>query len=268
MVNSLSCPKVTNPTSQALPDLSNSSPMADINMSNGMNGPSGLVMANGTVASMSLPEECKPEVKIEVLDELFGNGWEDHALAMAASPSSESSLSPSPPTALNPFVNSLLASSSSTPLNQGSLSIKSASTLLAVSTAQSSAALAAAARSLKMPISTFASSLSGFAASGQGGLVAPDNGSLHIVIPSNNPGPDTTTVTSLSTDYKSPTIIESAASSGSTKKTMFTAKGKFKKKKISPFPIAFNSTKFENIVTLVFLDSNFLPGDETIQTNY
>jgi hypothetical protein len=235
MVNSLSCPKVTNPTSQALPDLGNPSAMAEMNMSgvlsNGMAGQSGLVMANGTVASMSMQEDCKPEVKIEVLDELFGNGWEDHALAMAASPSSEASLSPSPPTAMNVFANSLLASSSTSPLNQATIAIKSASTLLAVTSAPSSVVLAAAARSMKVPISgdlvsTFASTLSGFSASGQAGLVAPDNGSLHIVIPSNNPGPDTTTVTTLSNDYKSPTIIESAASSGSTKKTMFTAKGK------------------------------------------
>lgn len=236
MVNSLSCPKVTNPTSQALPDLGNPSAMAEMNMSgvlaNGMTGQSSLVMANGSVASMAMQEDCKPEVKIEVLDELFGNGWEDHALAMAASPSSEASLSPSPPTAMNVFANSLLASSSAnSTLNQATLAIKSASTLLSVSTAPSSVVLAAAARSIKVPISgdlvsSFASSLSGFSASGQAGLLGTDNGSLHIVIPSNNPGPDTTTVTSLSNDYKSPTIIESAASSGSTKKTMFTAKGK------------------------------------------
>ena len=88
MVNSLSCPKMSNPTSQACPDLTNSTSMADINMSSVM----GMGLINGqsllgasSLVGLSLPDDCKPpEVKLEVLDELFGSGWADHGLSIAA----------------------------------------------------------------------------------------------------------------------------------------------------------------------------------------
>jgi hypothetical protein len=90
MVNSLSCPKMSNPTTQACPDLSNPSPMSDITMSSVMgmghiNGNS--VLGASGLSALSLPDDCKPpEVKLEVLDELFGSGWADHGLSMAVTP--------------------------------------------------------------------------------------------------------------------------------------------------------------------------------------
>ena len=233
MVNSLSCPKMSNPTSQACPDLTNSTSMADINMSSVM----GMGLINGqsllgasSLVGLSLPDDCKPpEVKLEVLDELFGSGWADHGLSIAASPSSESSLSPSPPTTFDAA--SLLSSVSP------HISLKSTSSLLAVSSAPPASVMAAAAaRALKVPIpgdflSTFSSNFSSTAPASvvSAAMAAAGNGSLQIIIPSaTTPGPDTTSSGAGTVSFRSPTMTNtsSAESSAAAKKTVFTAKGK------------------------------------------
>ena len=237
MVNSLSCPKMSNPTSQNCPDLSNSNSMSDINMSSVMgmglmSGQSGLVLGAGSLSGLSMPDDCKPpEVKLEVLDELFGSGWADHGLSMAASPSSESSLSPSPPSSFDAtsFSTSLLSTVAP------HLSLKSTSSLLAVSSAPPASVMAAAAaRTLKIPLpgeflTNFSSNYSTTAPHSvvSAAMAAAENGSLQIIIPSTTPGPDTTSNGS-TISFKSPTSVgaSSAESSGSIKKTVFTAKGK------------------------------------------
>ena len=239
MVNSLSCPKMSN--SQTCPDLSNSSSMSDLNLSGMMgmiNSQSGLVLGPSSLSGMSMPEDCKPpEVKLEVLDELFGSGWDDHGLSMAASPSSESSMSPSPPSTYG-STNSYSASLMSAASQHHHLSLKSTSTLLAVSSSPPEAVMAAA-RNLKMPLSgdflsTFASSLNGFTTQAPASVMSAamaGSDNLHIIIPSTTPGPDTTSSNAAANaamcSFKSPTSeTSSAESSGSAKKTVFTAKGK------------------------------------------
>ena len=231
MVNSLSCPKMTNPSTQTCPDLSNTSPMSDINMSSVM----GMGLINGqsllgasSLAGLSIPDDCKPpEVKLEVLDELFGSGWADHGLSIAASPSSESSLSPSPPMTFE--ASSFLSTASP------QISLKAASSLLAVSSGPPASVMAAAAaRTLKVPLpgdflTSFANSFTTTAPASvvSAAMAAAENGSLQIIIPSSatTPGPDTTSSGTTNVSFKSPTGLNSAESSAA-KKTVFTAKGK------------------------------------------
>ena len=238
MVNSLTLPKIEPPS--ACPDISSltsiASPISDLNMTSiggagsligGQDatqedckpGVSGLGLGLNTAASgtngLGLPG---PEVKLEVLDELFGQGWDEGGLsdplsinASTASPSSSSSLSASSPSASSgPQPSATSPMDMSVFLGNSPLLTTATTTL---HPPQLSTVLAnAAMRSMKMPLPP--ADIASFAANNLNGFPSvlsslpppppvPTVGGLRVVIPSTGqPGPDTTTSTT--TSFKSP----------------------------------------------------------------
>lgn len=179
-------------------------------------------MASATSPS-AMEEDCKGpngQIKLEVLDELFGYGWDENNLSVLPSNLSFSSLTPVSSIAALATPPSLVISSA--PTVQRSISLQNPPPLKLPMSPPSSVM-----SSLKSPSFSVSPSpplLAGGSSSGASNNLG--NNHLRIVIPSH---PDTTTnnVTSpLSAGSSS--AGSSSQSLGGGKKTVFTAKGKTK----------------------------------------
>ena len=96
MVNSISCPPNSKAELQANPPSSGLT-SADLNMASIASGMTGLAGGSPGSPHQLESEDCKqaaPSVKLEMLEEIFGSGWEDHGLSGAGGPLLSHAVSP------------------------------------------------------------------------------------------------------------------------------------------------------------------------------
>ena len=236
MVNSLTISKLDTGTSSA--------PIAGVIAPVLLGGPVGVAAGAdvsspptlGDMANVSSPssidEDCKPSaVKLEMLDEIFGYGWDGGSSITDTPPALPfSSLTPitsvatstpdslvltPPPPLTQPRLPQQLKLPITPVTNAAALGIKTATVTSSNNTLSSVAAVAAAISPRLEPASPVISA--------QPPTAGPPGG-LKIVIPSH---PDTTTTSPSSAGSNNGQ--NSAGSNGTTKKTVFTAKGKTRK---------------------------------------
>jgi hypothetical protein len=223
MVNSLSCAKVK---PRELSDISLGAASTallktDHPMANVMSGIGMLTNPTSKLTTADDDNDGKPccAVKMEVLDDFFGYGWDESTASAAVAAAS------------NPF-SSLL--SNITPLSPPSSTVASSRCTVKVPLASEAdlgsplsyvssmdttfSPPAPNMASVSLAVATLTTSLTGIS----------EVGPLRVIIPSPLPGPDTTSGSPASVALRSVSVsatTPSSASSSSSKKTVFTAKG-------------------------------------------